>query len=504
MNPLDAQSDKTRTIGYREACLFLAILVVAAALRMYRLDAESLWYDEVVSVLCLDAPTLSSFWQQERELDLIKVPAYFYLEYLYWHHISDTEYGLRLLSVLFGLLTVGTVWWMGRVMFSPGAGLIAAGCAACSQILIYQAQEVRMYVLMYLLAGLSVLALERALTTGKRGWWLAHWVSSGLLVWTHVFGALVLLAQGLALLSILRHRFRVVVFWTVAQGIYLAPLAWYLATISQELSDEQVTWIPLPSFSLVLNMFWTVLPGTELRARAGIPPISFQTALTHIAGALLWCCAGWLLWRTIRGPGKESLPKPLAEARQTRVLLLLLWCVVPILALMALSYAMQPCLVDRYIGHCALPLFVLAGAGIDSLGRVWARRAVVLVLVVLFLLIHTQWSRPLRPDLRSAAAVVERQSVGGEKLFVDNVFESGLAFTYYAQVDAERITKGESYVREAIKQAKNRHPVWLLSVGGSQGISRFRGECEKSGITTTRYSFPGRRTVHLVHAVPGE
>ncbi len=478
------------------------ILLLAAGLRLYRLESESLWYDEVVSVRALDAPGLAEFLNDERVLDPAVVPAYFCLEYFWWHYVANSEYSLRLLSTFLGLLTVGAVWWMGRVMFSPGAGLIAAFLTACSQILIYQSQEIRMYALMYLLAALSMLFLERALATGQPRWWIAHWASNGLLVWTHLFGTLVLLAQGLALLWIWRRRYRAVAAWVMAQGAYLAPLGWYLLRMPQVSLEKHLRWIPMPPFPAVLDTFWTVLPGVALDGGKQIQLTTMPSLLSHATGFLVWLCAGWLVWRRVRSKhdgARGTLPE---RFRKAPVLLLVLWLAAPVLTLVALSYAVQPCFVERYAGHCALPLFLLAGAGVSAINRRWVKRGVVVLLALLYIPAIAQWPRPLRPNLRGALAVIERDSVGGETFVLDNIYESGLAFAFYANVPVEDLTMGQKYLRHAKREVISGHPIWILSVGGDRGIERFQNARQQLGVKTNYYRFNGRRSVHLIHAVP--
>jgi 4-amino-4-deoxy-L-arabinose transferase-like glycosyltransferase len=499
-----SKTQASSAIPLRELGIVLGIVLVAAMLRLYHLDAESLWYDEVVSVQYLDAPSFTTFIEQERELDPAIVPVYFLLEYLWWHYVSDTEYGLRLLSVAAGLLTVMVVWWLGRNIFSPRAGAVAALCAAFAQNQIYYSQEIRMYALMYLFAALSILMVERAISTGRAGWWLGHWIASALLVWTHVLGALVLLAQGLAILWLYRRQFRAVAIWSAAQGLYLLPLVWWMVNIPPESVDEHLTWIPLPTSWGVVDTFWTVVAGTVLDAEPGFLPRTFSALRSHVVATVLWCCTAWLIWKLIRERLRPADDTDPASSTGPGPLLLVLWCAVPIVMLVVLSLTVRPCYVERYVGHCALPLFVLAGGGIDRLPSQTWRLGVVLFLAVGFTVIASQWTRPLRPDLLSAVDTIERESDGAEHFFLDNKYESGYAFEYYAGVDPSRIMIGKGFLRNAIQRVENRQSTWMLMVGRSRSVREFETVCEASGMDFNLYRFPGRRWVNLVHATPSD
>lgn len=495
-------------IGYSRAlianaCVLLVILVLAAALRLYRLDDESLWYDEVVSVQVLDAQTFAGFLEQERVLDPAIVPLYFFLEYQWWHHVSASEYGLRIFSVILGLATIVTVWWLGTNIFSPKAGAIAALCTAFAVNQIYYSQEIRMYALMYLLAALSTLALERALAgQGRLVWWMGHWLASALLVWTHLFGTLVLVAHGLAVLWIFRRRIRVVFIWAAGQTIYLLPLVWWILRFPEQGIDEHLAWVPLPTVWALSDTFWTVLTGTEYDATRGFLPKTARAMWTHALGAVLWFCIGWRIWCSTRTRAKTENSQGCRAGDAPGTVLLYLWCAVPVLLIVILSWTVRPCFVERYFGHCALPLFVLAGGGIDAMPSHWIRRATTLLILSGFIIVTAQSPRPLRADLRSAVAIIERESVGDEICYMRNRFESGLAFQYYTSLDESRVVMGENYQQRAIRRVKNGQPTWFLIVGSKREARQFRTVSNNSNLKLRRYTFRGRRTVRLRHAFP--
>lgn len=489
-------------IRHRNLGILLVVVLLAVMLRLYRIEDESLWYDEAVSVQYIEAPSFAEFFEQERVLDPAVVPVYFILEYFWWHYVSATEYGLRLLSIGMGLLTVVAVWWLGRNIYSARAGTVAALCAAFAQNQIYYSQEIRMYAPMYLLAALSVLTLERAISRGKPVWWISHWALSALLVWTHLLGTLLLVAQGLAVLWFLRRRIPNFFLWAGAQCLYLLPLVWWMMSFREESLDEHLTWIHALSTWRVLDTFWTVLAGTCLDAREGLLPSGFRAIRSHAIATLLWCSVAWAVWRTALSRRESAHDRALASKAEPGTILLILWCVVPVLMLVVLSLTVRPCYVERYVGHCGLALFVLAGGGIDRLPYRTIRWAVLALLVVGYAVTVLQWPRPLRPNLRAAVGVIERQSDGTEYFYLDNRFESGFAFAYYMDVDASKIFIGDGYLRKAVARAASHQSAWMITVGRDRSIRQFETESRQAGMKVRRYTFPGRRRTNLVHAVP--
>jgi mannosyltransferase len=157
-------SAKTRQRFYQLLPLFVVLL--AAALRFYALDNQSLWNDEGNS-LRLAQRTFPDLIQTASHD--IHPPGY-YLALSMWRNLTgDSEFALRLLSAFAGVLTVACVFALGRSLFAWGAGLVAALLIAMNSFSVYYAQEARMYSLLALFAAASMLAFVRWL---KQPTWL--------------------------------------------------------------------------------------------------------------------------------------------------------------------------------------------------------------------------------------------------------------------------------------------------------------------------------------------
>jgi 4-amino-4-deoxy-L-arabinose transferase-like glycosyltransferase len=140
------------TGSHRSRILLLAILLLAAFLRFYRLDAQSLWNDEGNSARLA-----------ERSLRLIVEgaagdihPPGYYLLLHYWRALfGQSEFALRSVSVVAGLAMILFTYLLGRRLFRETIGLIAAFIGAISPFAIYYAQEARMYALLAALSAAS-------------------------------------------------------------------------------------------------------------------------------------------------------------------------------------------------------------------------------------------------------------------------------------------------------------------------------------------------------------
>jgi mannosyltransferase len=172
----------------------LIVMLLAAAVRFHRLDHQSLWNDEGNS-LRLAQRTIPDLIAAAR-LD-IHPPGY-YITLKGWLLLTgDSEFALRALSAFAGVLTVACVYALGRALFAPGAGLVAALLVAINAFSVYYGQEARMYAALALLAAASMLTFVRwmARPSWKTGVALAIVNAAGL--YTQYVYPAVMVTQGI-------------------------------------------------------------------------------------------------------------------------------------------------------------------------------------------------------------------------------------------------------------------------------------------------------------------
>lgn len=190
--------------GYHRRHLFVSlaiiILLLAAAARFHRLGAQSLWYDEGVAYAhsTRSLPELISHLQTN-----VHVPAYFTL-LGWWRDLAGaSEFALRMLSALFGIIGVAFAYGLGARLFHPVAGLAAAALVAFNSFSIYYAQEARMYAMLAAIATssmwlyLDIIRDRDSGAGGTKGW--GRVIGLGLInalgLYTHFAQAFVILTQ---------------------------------------------------------------------------------------------------------------------------------------------------------------------------------------------------------------------------------------------------------------------------------------------------------------------
>ncbi|GAB4448507.1 MAG: hypothetical protein Kow0031_31050 [Anaerolineae bacterium] len=155
----------------------LLVLLLAFALRSYRLDAQSLRGDEAASVLYAAMP-LGELWELSRITD--PHPPLFYALLHPWQWLlGDSAWVMRFAGVIAGTLAVAALYRLARVTLAPPGlrrspvALLAMTLLAVNPLQIWLAQDIRSYPLFTLLGLLSSWALWAALRVaggqGRRG-----------------------------------------------------------------------------------------------------------------------------------------------------------------------------------------------------------------------------------------------------------------------------------------------------------------------------------------------
>jgi mannosyltransferase len=138
--------------------LLLLILLLTLGLRLYRIDAQSLWNDEGTSVALAqhDLATIA----RKAAYD-IHPPLYYWLLSGWVRVFGTSEFAVRALSAFLGAILVVLVYVLGRLLAGKWAGLAAALLAAINPFQVYYSQEARMYMLLAVWSALLFYAALR-------------------------------------------------------------------------------------------------------------------------------------------------------------------------------------------------------------------------------------------------------------------------------------------------------------------------------------------------------
>ncbi len=336
------------------------ILLVGIGLRGWGVGAKSLWWDEAFTHVVAAQPP-AAIVATIRANDS-HPPLYYLLAHLLvvrW----PGEVGLRLLSVLAGVLAVIGTYLLGRRLLGPRPALIAAGLVAISPAHIMASQEGRMYALMslWVLFWWSVLWLA---TYTNRWWWVAYTVATVLALYTHYFSLVILAAQGFFVLSegSARPAFRA---WVLATAVGLALfLPWVPSLVNQIAAGRM-----LPAAHPPLAILSVAEVGALWQFGGGL----YQTTpyIAHYRGDLALQYYPALLLPLLSALAAGIIG--LASHRPQRAFLLS-FLLVPLALLFGASLGINLFQARYFV--ILLPAYaLLAAAGVESLAEAWHRLA---------------------------------------------------------------------------------------------------------------------------------
>lgn len=429
----------------RRFWILILLTLLAFGLRAGSLTAQSLWRDEVDALCyayefphllgqalaperagdlrtpcaCPPPPiatdgTVGTF--RERAVGLAGAmirqngPLYYFLLRGWVAPAGHTEYALRFFSLLFGVLCVPLTAALGTRLLNRSAATFAAALMAASPYIVWYGQEVKMYTLVPGLALLALYGLRQGMDKGG-GWWILQVVATTLLLYTHIWGALLIPLQ---------------ILWLLVEWPRWRP-RWRGALIGMAL-------LTLPYLPLA---FWQ-MPAVLVRRETGFPHHTLgEMALILLNG---WSTGilsrGWP-WGALACGGMAALGLTLGLARpllRRAALFLALWMTVPLLIIWLISLR-QPLFTDRYLIWVAPAFYLLAGTGfgvgVQRRKGVAIRGLVILAMLVIFgVNLHAQATVPIKSDVRAAAAYVESRYRPGD-LLLFQIPHIRYTFDYY-------------------------------------------------------------------------
>lgn len=327
----------------------IPMVALAFALRLFRLGAQSLWFDEIVTVYMAQLSWYDGLLALLGQG--IQLTPLFHWAVKLWLPLGDAEWLLRFPAAVVGTLTVPLIFQLGRVYFNRRVGLLAALLFAINPYQIWYGQELRLYALLPLAAAGSMWAFGRLLRREqRRDWWaLAGFNMVGFLA--HYFMFLVATVQFLVLLVTFKQTYSLLRKWVVAQMAAALPLLpWWGFIIYQRHFAIGVGWVPFPAWAdpaLTLMNFAFAWP--EL---AGFPALA--GALVLLASLIAGCYRAWL--------------------NRSAFYLLGLWLFFPFaVVLLLMKFSPVSLYVDRYFLVTSPPLLLLVAAGLLSFQRNWLR-----------------------------------------------------------------------------------------------------------------------------------
>ncbi|MDW8071979.1 MAG: glycosyltransferase family 39 protein [Anaerolineae bacterium] len=350
----------------------MGMMLVGFALRVYRLEAQSLWYDEAVSwhLTQMALPQLTVWTAND-----IQPPLYYYLLWFWVRLTGTSEYALRFPSVLCATLTLPLLWRLAHRLLGTSGAWVALSLALLSPFHVYYAQEARMYTLLTLLGVMGTYLWLRLLGASQRvasasepfNLWIAtaYAVTMAAALYTHYFTVFLLAAHWVVWgWSVVRHalplyalpggrargtnrsllmHLRPVLISLLVITLLYAP--WWPFLLGRYVQDTSYWPGTLNVAEMARRLFLTFTLGETVKETVGVP-LAFGFGVILVVSLAIW------IW-TARGVG--------GFYRRVAVACVLSWLVVPVVLILLLAWHV-PKFNPRY-AILAWPALVLLFAG---------------------------------------------------------------------------------------------------------------------------------------------
>ena len=262
----------------------LALVTAGAlALRLPYLGNQSLWYDETFTRTITVAPSITRLWHEVKASE--GTPPLYYLLTWGWGKLFGihSDAALRATSGLAGAACAPAAFLALRRLAGGRAALAAAALAAASPMLVWYSLDARAYSLLVLLSLVSIwstsLVLERPTARRFAGWMLA----AAAVVWTHYFGAFLVVAEAALLLWRLPEARGRTLAWSAVAGALAAPL---IPVLSAQ-TDARTDFIGSLALADRLEQAGRQLAMGPNVPRAWLEVIGLALAAAAVAGGLL-------------------------------------------------------------------------------------------------------------------------------------------------------------------------------------------------------------------------
>jgi mannosyltransferase len=177
----------------------LAVLLLAAALRLSTLGLQSFWYDEAFTPVHVLRASLGATLHNVVHTENTP-PLWYVFEWGFSRVLGTGVVALRLLSALAGIATVAVAWAIGSALAGRRVAIVTATLVAVNPLFVWYSQEARAYALFVFTASLALLCFLRAMRapTNRR---LAEFaLTASLALLTHYFAVFLLIPMALWLL----------------------------------------------------------------------------------------------------------------------------------------------------------------------------------------------------------------------------------------------------------------------------------------------------------------
>ena len=194
------------------------IIILGTALRFLCLGSKSMWCDEVWSFF-LGKHNISSILYYLNTIDL-HPPLFFFLLH-FWSYLGESEWILRILPAIFGIFSIPLVYLLGKILFNRKTGYLSAFIFSIIPTHIIWSQTLRHYSMLTFFSLLSFYFFFKVLRERKTIFWIGYIICTVGTIYTHNYGLVVPLIEGLYFIFLLKKHYPLWKEWLLSQLVII-------------------------------------------------------------------------------------------------------------------------------------------------------------------------------------------------------------------------------------------------------------------------------------------
>lgn len=357
---------------WNQTLICVLILLLGTGLRLLFIDKpDGFWHNEMVMYNQAVAGFPFGIIKAAVDAD-VHFPLYQMLLAIWMKIFSHNDVAIRLLSVVFGSLSIVFAFFTGKELKDEKLGNIFAFLVAINSVLIFYSQEVKFYILLSFLSAVGLFALAR-ISKGKTKFldYIIYIIANAAIIYTFTIGILYVLAQFFAfLLYALEKNKKIFKNFLIANSLLCLTFLPFVIYILVHLNKyEGAYWIFTNNIYTVMvliqNYFTPVILGIYNNPEAyiftiGVMPIVFIYIPILIAFT--------------------GMVKALKTNKDAKFILLISVLFLLFEVILCLNSGLR--MLTRYTILAILPLLLLVSIGLYTLKAKWLKIVITYLLII--------------------------------------------------------------------------------------------------------------------------
>jgi len=402
---------------YLSGVLLILILLMAASLRFYGLEFQSLWTDELMSLWMSSFDTLTDV-MKEGIIPDVHPPAYQLILFWMIKMFGNSETILRIPSAVSGLLAVLGTFLVGKELYTYKEGLLGAAIMAVSWTAVFYSQEARSGMMMVFSTVFATYFWLRILTRLHQKKkvrftiYLAYFFLAIFSCYVHYFAFAFIAFQGLLSMFLFFGKWLTFRKILLLYGmIIFAYLPWIPSFIYQINNIQgHIAWINDSGINVLINFLYFVYGDSHS---------------ILVASLVIICVYLFSPNNSIRDKKKFPI--------SSDILLLMLF-VIPVAITFGISISLKPLFIDRYLLFTLPAGYLLLARSILALPLFSWIKGFVSIFLVVFLLYKLifplgYYNKVLKEPFRTVAEYIT-QSQKNNSIVITNVMVP-ISLDYY-------------------------------------------------------------------------